>query len=128
MRAASRLQGFKPECFDDLPCLEQPMHQQLKKELATRKNSTPVAGDEPDSPHYDEFPCPFCRETIKRSSAFCDCCGHDLSDLEPEFAASPFERMRHEAIAERVAHKTEDHSHFTSYVTTFATILILAGV
>jgi len=104
------------------------MHQRLKKELATRKKGGPLNGDEPSTLNYDEFPCPFCREPIKRSSAFCDLCGRDLAGLEPEFAPSPFERLRHEAIAERVAHKTEDHSHFTSYITTFSTILILAGV
>src|SRR5215813_1858633 len=104
------------------------MHHQLKKELSARKNSAPVSDDESDTLNYDEFPCPFCRETIKRSSSFCDCCGRDLSRLEPEFAASPFEGVEHEAIAERVAHKTEDHSHFASYVSTFATVVILAGV
>lgn len=104
------------------------MDNRLRRELAPRDNSYPAGSGEQESLNYDEYACPYCGETIKRSSFFCDCCGRDLSRAEPEFGPPPFTSAHHEGVAERVAHKTEDRSHFTSYVSTFATVSILAGV
>lgn len=78
--------------------------------------------------NYDEYPCPYCGEIIKRSSFFCDCCGRDLSRSGPEFGQPPFDDPDRQAFAERVARKTENRSKFNEYVWTFATIVILAGV
>jgi hypothetical protein len=77
---------------------------------------------------YDEYPCPFCQAVIKRSSFFCDSCGRDLSRSEPEFGEPPFGKEIDRSLAWRVAIKTSDRSRFMSYVSTFATIAILAGV